>query len=217
MGRGGGGLLPFRLGGLRLPFLIPCFWLGGLPSLLACGLPPSFLFKSWLGGLSLPPAFLVGRSLFVFWAGWSPRSLRGWAVSLPCWLGVPSLLLFGASPLPSWLASIFGSAVFPSLCLLERKEKRKEKKKKKEKKEKKKRKKEKERKKLRKKKKEKRKKKEKQTEKKHKKKKNRRKTEKQGRKHRKTMEKQKHQKKKSSYQRSQILRGLIGYKPKRTT
>ena len=67
---------------------------------------------------------------------------------LPCWLGGPPLVhwappplmyggslrppqLFGASPLPSWLAPIFGWAVFPSLCLLERKEKKKKKKKRK--------------------------------------------------------------------------------------
>ena len=56
---------PFRLGGLHLPFLIPCFWLGGLPSLLACGHPPPL----WLGGL--PP---LGVSPLVVW----PSPLPYW-------------------------------------------------------------------------------------------------------------------------------------------
>ena len=36
--------------------------------------------------------------------------------------------LFVASPLPSWLDPIFGSAVFPSPCVLEKREKKKRKK-----------------------------------------------------------------------------------------
>ena len=49
--------LPFGLGGLHFPFLIPSFWLGGLRSLLACRL-------SLLGWWSPPPfPFLVGGSL----------------------------------------------------------------------------------------------------------------------------------------------------------
>ena len=124
--------LPFLLKGLHLPFLV------GSVSLTVFFVDPTF--SCWLGGsLPSPPAFLVGqsplslsvgRSLFVFWAGWCPRSLPVWAVSprRVVW-GFP-LRLFGASLLPSWLAPIWGSAVFPSPCLLERKEKRKEKKKK---------------------------------------------------------------------------------------
>ena len=143
-GRGGGGLPssppPFRLGGLHLPFLIPCFWMGGLPSLLACGLPPQFLLKG------LPLSFLVGSSLLLcFWSLPSSRRLPGWAVSPPRSLGPPSPpspLLFGDSPPPRCLGrlpSLLGWPPFwvrglPFSLFVERKEKREEKKKKKKKK-----------------------------------------------------------------------------------
>ena len=118
--------------------------------------PPLFFggltSSGWSGGLSPSPAFmvgrcpltlLVGRSLFVFWAGWSPRSLPGWAVFPPLLFGGSRLVCLGSTPsfpllfggssspvvwgvsFPSWLAPLFGSAVFPSSCLFEKKRKEK--------------------------------------------------------------------------------------------
>ena len=56
-------LPPFRLGGLHLPFLIPCFGLGGLPS------------PCWLGGP--PPEPLLFGGIFPRSLGRLP-SLLGW-------------------------------------------------------------------------------------------------------------------------------------------
>ena len=101
---------PFMLGGLHFSFLIPSFWLGGLPSpsWLRSHLPPLLVdgCQSPFLGCGLPllaPPLLVGDSLVV--QGVSPPLLvGGGGLALVSWM-VP-LLLFGWAASHSFLVAV---------------------------------------------------------------------------------------------------------------